>query len=258
MKKKYLSLIAVLIIGLILSTAAAASADLPIRLMVNGKEVAADVPPQNINGRVLVPVRFVAEALGATVEWNGASSSVFIKTPDAQNAPVVDSGASPAVRLFVNGRQIAADVPPQNIGGRILVPIRFVAEALGAEVNWDGPNNLVTITSRKPKTYTFDKVRVVIKDEGLRPQTVHLDNDTSNSKVSGEIKNDSRDKTYRFINTTITFYDQDGRAVSTKSYYTDSVVLAPGQSTTFSANFSSLDLKGASMGYFEVVVTTGL
>jgi len=54
------------------------------------------------------------------------------------------SGASP-IRLIVNGREISPDVAPQLADGRTLVPIRWVAEALGADVQWDAKNRLVTI-----------------------------------------------------------------------------------------------------------------
>jgi len=66
------------VLGALLSACAFAYADQPIKLIVNGKEIQCDVPPQNINGRVLVPARYVAEALGATVEWDTANNSVII------------------------------------------------------------------------------------------------------------------------------------------------------------------------------------
>lgn len=50
----------------------------PIKLIVNGQEILPDVPPQLINGRVMVPARFVAEPLGAKVEWDGAGNAVVI------------------------------------------------------------------------------------------------------------------------------------------------------------------------------------
>lgn len=67
-----------LIIGFLLATAIGATASSNIRLVVNGREIETDVPPQLINGRVMVPARFVAEPLGATVEWDEDSGSVII------------------------------------------------------------------------------------------------------------------------------------------------------------------------------------
>lgn len=54
--------------------------------LVNGSHVELDVPPIVKNGRVLVPVRFISEALGYDVEWDGAKREVIIKSPDYYNA----------------------------------------------------------------------------------------------------------------------------------------------------------------------------
>lgn len=79
MKKFFAGILIGLIVGLMVSTCAVALGNTPIKLIVNGNEVQCDVPPQNIGGRVLVPARFVAEALGATVDWDGATQSVIVK-----------------------------------------------------------------------------------------------------------------------------------------------------------------------------------
>jgi hypothetical protein len=55
------------------------------------------------------------------------------------------AGATGNIQLFVNGKQVYSDVPPQIINGRTMVPVRFVAESLGADVKWDGENNAVEI-----------------------------------------------------------------------------------------------------------------
>ena len=74
--KKFL---AGLIVGLIMATAALASAaPATTKLIVNGTEIRPDVPPQIINGRVMVPARFIAEPLGATVRWDAVNNTVII------------------------------------------------------------------------------------------------------------------------------------------------------------------------------------
>lgn len=75
-KSKYLLI--GLVTGLIVATATFALAANPIKLIVNGQEIQCDVPPQNINGRVLVPARFIAESLGASVTWDSAENAVVI------------------------------------------------------------------------------------------------------------------------------------------------------------------------------------
>lgn len=71
------------------------------------------------------------------------------------------------VKLFVNGQEVTCDVTPQIIGGRTMVPVRWVAEALGAEVNWDEQNNAVNINKlhfvcsnpeAKARLYPFQEI----------------------------------------------------------------------------------------------------
>lgn len=56
------------------------------------------------------------------------------------------------IRIFVNGKEIYTDVPPQVIEGRTMVPLRAVGEALGADVRWDDTNNVVWIDNQNAKT----------------------------------------------------------------------------------------------------------
>lgn len=96
MKRFPVGLIVGLIIGLFIGALGVANASAPIKLLINGNYVQCDVPPQNINGRVLVPARFVAEALGATVTWDNINQTVVINregyippaisTPNASDA----------------------------------------------------------------------------------------------------------------------------------------------------------------------------
>ncbi|MFA5384514.1 MAG: copper amine oxidase N-terminal domain-containing protein [Eubacteriales bacterium] len=58
-----------------------------IKIFVNGKEVYTDVPPIMVSGRVMVPLRAVAEALNATVKWNAATNAVMITT-NAVSQPI--------------------------------------------------------------------------------------------------------------------------------------------------------------------------
>lgn len=99
MKRFSTGLIVGLVTGLIVATATFALAANPIKLIVNGQEIQCDVPPQNINGRVLVPARFVAESLGASVTWDAANNAVVITsvTPLAVeekniSSPTVEAG----------------------------------------------------------------------------------------------------------------------------------------------------------------------
>jgi hypothetical protein len=85
-------LAAVVALSFIVLLAGAGYAQDAIRIVVNGKEVTGDVPPQIVDGRTLVPLRTVADALGAQVDWDAASNSVIITQNTSQT-------------LIVNGEQ---------------------------------------------------------------------------------------------------------------------------------------------------------
>lgn len=86
--KRFPYLIIGFLAGVIFATSALAYADQPIKLWINGKYIDCDVPPQSINGRVLVPARYVAEALGAQVGWDAGAQTVSIWTDEYETSRV--------------------------------------------------------------------------------------------------------------------------------------------------------------------------
>ena len=105
----------------------------PIQVMIDGELLEFDVPPQMVNNRVLVPVRFVFEALGAEVEWDGDTQTAKAHTLDGLTLTLVIGSTT----LMVNGTAQEMDVPAKVIDGRTLAPLRFVAEAMGNTADWD-------------------------------------------------------------------------------------------------------------------------
>lgn len=114
---------------------------------VNGVEHILDVPPTIVNGRTLVPIRFISEALGAQVQWNAKDRSVTIN----QNGTIIvlwlDKSAAK-----VNGKQVMMDVPAQVRQGRTMVPIRFVSENLNQEITFDQKTYIIEIRSKGGST----------------------------------------------------------------------------------------------------------
>ncbi|HEV2439369.1 MAG TPA: copper amine oxidase N-terminal domain-containing protein [bacterium] len=113
-----------------------------VHVFVDGQPVGFDVPPQIQNGRVLVPLRGVFERLGATVAWDDRTQTVL-----AQRGATGVSLVIGQTQAMINGRPAAMDVPAMLVGGRTMVPLRFVSQALGATVNWDASTSTVTIAS---------------------------------------------------------------------------------------------------------------
>lgn len=114
-----------------------------IKLFVDGKEVQGNVPPVMQNDRVMVPVRVIAEAIGADVGWSEEKNAVLINSMPGQ-ARI----KQPTIQLIVNGLEVRPDVAPFIRNGTTLVPVRWVSEALGLEVEWDGETQSVTIQSK--------------------------------------------------------------------------------------------------------------
>ena len=116
-----------------------------IKVVLNGEELLFDVPPQSIDGRTMVPMRKIFEAMGAIVNWDNGTQTV---TAVRDDTTVIMQINNPTVR--VNFEEIVLDVPPQIIDTRTLVPARAVAESLDADVVWDGDTRTVIITDKEP------------------------------------------------------------------------------------------------------------
>lgn len=113
-----------------------------IKVFVNGSQLTLDTPPLVVQGRTLLPLRTVFEALGAEVEWDASRQSIAASKGDISLLLYI--GNTTALK---NGENVILDVPPRIVNDRTLVPLRFVGEALGANVNWDDVARRVNIVS---------------------------------------------------------------------------------------------------------------
>ncbi len=108
---------------------------------VNGVAKALDAAPIIRQSRTMLPVRFVAENLGAAVTWDGATSTATITSGTTEIKITIGAAAA-----TVNGESKPLDAPAFIENSRTYLPVRFVAEALGATVAWDGAASTATIT----------------------------------------------------------------------------------------------------------------
>ncbi len=130
-----------LFLVLVVFAVASASACLAIDVSVNGKMVPPDPPAVERGGSVLLPVRTVFTALGADVTWEAATMTAIAVRRGTTVRMTINSRTA-----YVNGQPVTLSVPAQLINDRSYVPVRFPAEAFGAQVDWDGAVQLVTIT----------------------------------------------------------------------------------------------------------------
>lgn len=193
MKKITKSLILVLLMSLLLSSISIAVE--PIKIYVENKQIEMPVSPIIEDGRTLVPVRAIFESMGATVDWDGKTKTVTGKTEDKMIKLVIGDKTA-----LVNNKKVELDVPAKIVNGSTLVPARFVAESLGAEVDWDNNTKSVLVNSDYPYgkykvTRVVDGDTIIVdfngKEERVRligvdtPESVHPDK--SKNVPEGEI-----------------------------------------------------------------------
>lgn len=144
MKKKTISLVMVLVLAVSMLVPVTCFAS-GIKVTLNGEQIYFDQPPVIRNGRTLVPVRAIFEAMGCTVLWDGANQIVNVATEFGMMTLGIGSNYI-SYRNENEDRSIFTDVPPQIINMRTLVPVRAIAECTGYKVNWDDATQTVIIT----------------------------------------------------------------------------------------------------------------
>lgn len=112
-----------------------------ITILVNGKEVKTDSPAFIKDGRTMVPVRFISEALGLKVGWDQKTRTVTVG--EGASSMKLTIGSKAIVRA--DGKKTAIDVAAMIKGGRTMVPIRAIGELSGAKVDWNAENREVII-----------------------------------------------------------------------------------------------------------------
>ena len=111
-----------------------------IKVAIDGAYVEFDVQPQLINDRTMVPLRAIFEELGAEVDWDDETQTVIAMKDDVTVLATIGS-----TKMYIDNKEKTMDVAPMLIGGRTLVPVRFVAEAFGCDVDWEEEENTVII-----------------------------------------------------------------------------------------------------------------
>ncbi|MBM3471369.1 MAG: copper amine oxidase N-terminal domain-containing protein, partial [Armatimonadetes bacterium] len=115
MRTTFVGVLLICVLSLNLLPAAGQGA---IRVIVNGEELAFDVPPVEVGGRLLVPLRGVFERLGATVLWEPSTQRITAAT--ASRTIELVMGRREAA---VDGKLVLLDIPPMVVGGRTMVPL---------------------------------------------------------------------------------------------------------------------------------------
>ncbi len=131
-------------------------------VILNQKPLQFEVSPRIENGRTLVPLRAIFEAMGASVDWNDSTRTVTASK--AGTMVVLPLGSTTPT---VNGQPWKLEVPAKIVNNRTLAPLRFVGEAFGGQVNWDAQTKIISIAytpTSKPATVAVKESQVNLRE----------------------------------------------------------------------------------------------
>jgi len=175
-----------------------------INIQVDGKTLSFDQPPIIENGRTLVPLRGIFEALGAEVTWNDLTKTAF--ATKGNTLIFLDIGSTV---MHKNGTDIPLDVPAKIYNNRTLVPARAISEALGATVEWNDITKTVSISSNANNPSLPDTNKnIILLEEKATDGTVLVNVSYAYPKTDTAILNgffsaDAIAKSQEFVRTVI-------------------------------------------------------
>ena len=112
----------------------------PIYVALGDNLLAFEERPVIEDGRTLIPIRFLFETMGATVNWNGDTRTASIEKDGVTVTLAIDDTTA-----YVNGEAVTLDVPARLVNGKTMVPVRFLSENLGYNVDWNSETRVVTV-----------------------------------------------------------------------------------------------------------------
>jgi hypothetical protein len=116
-------------------------------ILMPGKNLKFDVPPVIKDGRILIPIRAISTALGADVDWDNGTKTATIVYGETTIVFVIALDAESNENIVtVDGEPVELDVEAEVMEGRIVVPLRFIVENMGLEIEWDQETETAEIT----------------------------------------------------------------------------------------------------------------
>ncbi|MFC7677915.1 stalk domain-containing protein [Paenibacillus sp. GCM10028914] len=133
-------LVGILIVPLLFQSQAQAAVKFTI--LIDGVKLSTSQAPVMIQGRVMLPMRAIFEALDAKVTWNQKAQTVTAVKDRTTVVLKINSKTA-----TINKQSVKLDVPAKNLKGTTMVPVRFVSESLGEKVGWNSKTKTVSITT---------------------------------------------------------------------------------------------------------------
>lgn len=158
--KKFLATIVLCIALTTTMSVASVWAEDGITVNYEGNAISFDTPPFLENGITMVPMRAIAEKIGAEVSWSASAKIATVKR--GQDILEIPAGGNIAKR---NEQDIVLDMPAKVVDGRVFVPLRFVGEQLGLNVVWDKETKTVALTEKAQAPKKVAAVQYTSKDK---------------------------------------------------------------------------------------------
>ena len=216
----------VVFLSIVLFSSSSTTYAAAIQIKVDGVAIASDVLPENKNKRTMVPLRVISENLGASVEW---SDSKVILAKSGMKV-ILKLNSSTAEK---NGKKLLLDVKPYMKNNRIFVPLRFIAETFGSNINYS--NFAVTVDT---KPLFIDDVQVKSLQEEY-----HM---TMGGVVQQVYGNAYNEKIFNI------FVENKGEKVETPENYSWNLTIDTLGSYYKNAQYDFLDQKGNSLVRFDI------
>ncbi len=183
MKKAFILLVCIMMVISSAVTLNTYAAD-DIKIVIDNENQSYDQMPVIMNDRTLVPLRGIFEALGAEVDWIDATKTIIGSKND--KTVILQVGNTTA---SMNNKKVTLDVSPTIVNSRTMVPVRFVSEALGANVEWVADTRTVVIKSNEfiKKEQEQDQTQngKVIFDSGeLTKRTIRTINNSAGTELN--------------------------------------------------------------------------
>lgn len=134
-----------------------------LKVMLNGNPVSFEVPPHLENNRVLVPLRAVFDAIGATINWDQTTQTATVTRANLEIVMPINS-----THATVNGQVWEMDVPARMVQQRIMIPLGFVGKTLDGSAGWEPDTNTVYLAYPPAAGLTPLSVKVVSAKVNLR------------------------------------------------------------------------------------------
>ncbi|AWP29278.1 copper amine oxidase N-terminal domain-containing protein [Paenibacillus sp. Cedars] len=236
MKRIWTALLAaILLIPMTFQTQAQAAVN--ISVLIDGVKLYTPQAPVMIQGRVMLPMRSIFEALDATVKWNQKTQTVTAVKDGTTVILKINSKTA-----TINNQTVALDVPAKNLKGNTMVPVRFVSESLGQKIGWNSKTKTVTVTTTNDSgggnnTYIVPVSYVTQKDIGNAGDGRDLQVSFSKSSTESLISH------YRvmIVKQSKTFSQADATRISSANYTT---VYPAGSDRSQVLTSSSRDIDG--------------